>query len=293
MGDARADGQSIRQRDAGGVHQPRRVGPGRGGRHLLCQEDPHRGLGTVDAAHGPQPGMGSNARGQGGIRRQHRVRGHGVRVEVEQPATAGHRRGQVPQVLETDLGGHVIAARGERDDRGTALERQGTTEGDHVRVVGVAHRLLQARDRLSCQPSEQLRRGERRPHGQAEHHPVDLGRPGPSGADPQLSGSQVVDLADSRVELPHAREASREADLGEGQVRGLDQGPSGAGALGPCEGQRTGADLGAHQPLHLPGAVAEPTRQSLDPVAVHHAIRDQPHRPGDDIGSGIPLGRPG
>ena len=109
----------MRERDSGGGHQPRRVGPGRGGRHLLCQEDPHRGLGTVDAAHGPQPGMGSNARGQGGIRRQHRVRGHGVRVEVEQPATAGHRRGQVPQVLETDLGGHVIAARGERDDRGT------------------------------------------------------------------------------------------------------------------------------------------------------------------------------
>ncbi len=104
----------------------------------------------------------------------------------------------------------------------------------------------------------------------------------------QLARGQCVDLLDGVVELPHAGEPGRKGDLGRLQTGGLEQDPGGVRALCPRQCHGTGAQLGIQLPLHLPGAVAEPGRQPGDPFPVDHAIADQPHRPPDDIGAGIP-----
>ncbi len=138
--------------------------------------------------------------------------------------------------------------------------------------------------------AEEVVRAQRGAEGQpeAEH----AGRGGPvaaAGAPAQLRRGEDEDLPHGLVEPADAGKAGGEGDLGHRQLAGLDQQPGGLRALcaGQCE--RAGAEFGQELALDLSGAVAEPGGQAGDALAVHHAVGDQPHGPGDEVGALVPL----
>ena len=115
------------------------------------------------------------------------------------------------------------------------------------------------------------------------------GRRTSSGPAAQLGRREREDLLHGLVEGPHAGEPRGERDVGHLQLAGLDQEPSGLCALGAGERERPGAELGVQLTLHLADAVAEVSGQAWYAVAVDHAVRDQPHRAGDQVGAVVPL----
>src|SRR5687767_14883228 len=64
-------------------------------------------------------------------------------------------------------------------------------------------------------------------------------------------------------------------------------------SLGAGDGQRTGAQLFAHDAGQMALAVAEPASEAADAFAVHDTVGDQPHRSGDDVLADVPLRRTG
>ncbi len=63
-------------------------------------------------------------------------------------------------------------------------------------------------------------------------------------------------------------------------------------ALGPGDGDGSGAQLRRQEALQLADAVAQPSRQGGHSLAVDQPVRDQAHGPSHDVGPGVPLGRP-
>ena len=117
------------------------------------------------------------------------------------------------------------------------------------------------------------------------------GRRTSSGSAAQLGRREREDLLHGLVERPDAGEARGERDVGHRQLAGLDQQPRGLCALGAGERERAGAELGQQLALDLADAVAELCGQARYAVAVDHAVRDQPHRAGDQVGAVVPLRR--
>ena len=109
----------------------------------------------------------------------------------------------------------------------------------------------------------------------------------------RLSRGGREDLADGVVELPDAREAGGERDLGDRQIGGLDEQPGVVGAPRAGERERTGPDLGREQTVQVALRVAEAPREAGDTVPVHNAVSDEPHRPRDEIRPDVPLRRAG
>ena len=62
-------------------------------------------------------------------------------------------------------------------------------------------------------------------------------------------------------------------------------------ALGPGNGQRSGADLGRDEAIELAHAVAEALRESFDAFPVDDAVAYEAHRPGRHVGAHVPLRR--
>ena len=74
---------------------------------------------------------------------------------------------------------------------------------------------------------------------------------------------------------------------------GDQQGAGGLGAAGPRQGQRTGAEFVAEDPVELARGVAQPGGEPLDAVAVDDAVVDEPHGPAGDVGAQFQAGVPG
>ena len=92
------------------------MGAGGGDGDLLAQHDPHGQLRLVDGARDALArGLGHQGAevGVGAERVDHGLR---VGVEVEQPAAAGDRRGQVAEVVEHELAAHMVGRGVEADD---------------------------------------------------------------------------------------------------------------------------------------------------------------------------------
>ena len=112
----------------------------------------------------------------------------------------------------------------------------------------------------------------------------------PVAAVAQLGRGDRVDLADRLVELAQAREAGRERDVDDGQVRGLQQRPRHARALRPGQRERRRAQVVDEDPPQLPLAVAQAMRQAGHALAVHEALVDEAHRAAGDVAAQVPLG---
>jgi hypothetical protein len=134
---------------------------------------------------------------------------------------------------------------------------------------------------------ERLAYGDARADGAGDPADALTGRLGA-----QVGRAGGVDLTHGVVELPDAGEARCEGHVGEGQVGGLDQHPGGLGATGAGERQRAGAVLLRDHPVELPRRVAQGLGETVDSLALHDAIGDEPHRTGGDVGGDIPLRRP-
>ena len=87
------------------AHQPAGVRAGRRGRHLLAEHRADREFGRVDRAGYPPARGLVHERGKQRIAAKQIVHGDRVGVEVEQPAAAADRDGQVAQVAESELAG--------------------------------------------------------------------------------------------------------------------------------------------------------------------------------------------
>ena len=96
-------------------------------------------------------------------------------------------------------------------------------------------------------------------------------------------------LAYRVVALADAGEAGGEGHVRHGEVGGLQQDSRRLAALCPGQGERPRPDFRRSEAVELPGAVAQPARQSLDALPVDHAVADQPHGAGHDIGPDVPL----
>ena len=89
---------------------------------------------------------------------------------------------------------------------------------------------------------------------------------GPRAATPaQVARGRCVDLPDGVVELADAGEASREGDLGDRQVGGLEQEAGRVRALRAGQGERSRADFGDQGAMYLPFAVSEPCGEAATP----------------------------
>ena len=89
-----------------GGHEPGGMGAGRGGAHLLAKYGAKGQLVAVDGPRDPAPGSGSDQGPQHRVLRQHLVDRHRVGIQVEQPATARHGRGEVAQVGQAKRARH-------------------------------------------------------------------------------------------------------------------------------------------------------------------------------------------
>ena len=116
---------------------------------------------------------------------------------------------------------------------------------------------------------------------------------GVAAAPAQLARRQREDLAHGVVELPHAREAGRERDLGEAEIGRLDQRARRLRALRAGERERACAELRRDEAVELAHAVAEARGEPGDALAIDDAVADQAHRARDDVGARVPLGRSG
>ena len=101
------------------------------------------------------------------------------------------------------------------------------------------------------------------------------------------------DLADRGIELADALKAGRERDAADRHVGGLEQDARRLRALGA--GEREGAHADAPDQLSVDVAlgVAKPASQAADALPIDDAVGDQSHRPADEVGTTVPLGRAG
>ena len=63
------------------------------------------------------------------------------------------------------------------------------------------------------------------------------------------------------------------------------------GAPRAGERERTGTNLRTEQAVQVALRVAEPPREARNTVPVDDAVSDEPHRPRDDVGPGVPFRR--
>ena len=180
-------------------------------------------------------------------------------------------------------GGHPAVGRGQCDGRAAVRQIQAP-------AVRVPVAFLHSGQRTGGQEFEQGRSVQRRPVRQPQADRART-RPGRRAVLAQGRRRTRVHLEDRVVELPHAAETGRERDLGEAQVRRLDEDPGGLRALRPGQRERPGAQLGGEHPVQVAFGVAEPARQPRHAVAVHHPVADEPHRTADHVGPHIPLRR--
>ena len=224
-----------------------------------------------------------------------------VGVEVEQPAAALHRGGEVAQVVRRSSQRDVVGrARRERRDPGPCGS---AACGGTSRVAGPTPRRRAPRARRGTRAARPRRTarggagaGTARRAGECAAPfavpPVALVRRWrPSAA--QLGRRRREHLADRLVELADAREAGRERDLGERQRGRLDQQAGGLRALRAGERERPGAELGDELAVQVALAVAEPRGEPSHALAVDAAVADQPHRAADHVGAQVPLRRAG
>ena len=106
----------------------------------------------------------------------------------------------------------------------------------------------------------------------------------PWDAAPQSAGGVGEDLLHGLVALADAGETGGEGDAGDGKRGRLEQDASRLAALGPRNGQRSGADLGRDKAVQLSHAVAEPVGEPFDAFTVDDAVPEEPHGPGHDVG---------
>jgi hypothetical protein len=93
--------------------------------------------------------------------------------------------------------------------------------------------------------------------------------------------------------LPDTPEAGGQRDVSDRQRRPLEEHSRRLRALRARQGKRTRADHGHERAMYMALGVAQLLRQAADAVAVDHAVGDQAHRATDQVGAGVPLGRPG
>ncbi len=256
------------QRRPGGGQQPRGERAGAGHRHLLAEDRAHRRLRRVRRRRHPAAGRAGDQRRERGIGAQHLVDGGGIGVQVEHPAGAGHRGGEVAQ-----------RGQAQARDHGRAAVRRGLDlhDGRTVREVQDpgerrAVPLLEAGYRVGAEELQHLgglvRRARRQPQGE----PAGPGRAA-AGRSAQRRGGRGVDVLHRLVELADAGEPGGEGDVGHRQVGGLDQQPCGVRALGAGQRQGTDAEFGDEVPVQLPLRVPEPRR----PAPARRSAR--PRRP--------------
>ncbi len=98
-------------------------------------------------------------------------------------------------------------------------------------------------------------------------------------------------VANGVVELAHAAEAGGEGDVRERHGGRLDEQTGRLRALHPGERERTGTEFVGEEPVQVTFAVAEPTGESGNTVALDGTVGDEAHRPADEVLTGVPLGR--
>ena len=104
------------------------------------------------------------------------------------------------------------------------------------------------------------------------------------GGDAELAAHDVV-------ELPDAREARRERDLGERQVGLLDEQLRGLRAPADRELQRPGADLRDERAVHVTLAHVQRAREARDTRRRRRALGDQPQRARREVAAVVPVPR--
>ncbi len=182
---------------------------------------------------------------------------------------------------------------------GQQLDQPGTARGAHGPGVPAGGDLLHAGNGPDGEEVEQGRRVVRLAAGQPQREPGPrpvrgLARAAarPAGRRAQLRRGAAGGLQDGGVELPDAGEAAGERDVGDRQAGLGQQPPRRLQPDRPGQGQRPGAQLGHEQPVQVPLRDGEPRGQPADAMLVHVARGDQPHRPGGQVGAGVPLRRP-
>ena len=277
------------QRLAVALHDARGVRARRRDRDLLAEHRAHGDLGAVDAAGHAQAG----ARARRAARAAGRSRAP-LRTAVGSASRSSRRRQRATATPRS----RTSARRSEhctQPSPGRELgDRRAVRQAQRAPVAAVGRALLDARDaRAGAKNANSAPSSSGARYGESQRD-----RPGAGGvrlaAPPaQLARREREDLADRVVELPHAREAGRERDLGEAELGRLDQRARRLRALRARERERPGAELGRDEPVELPLAVAEARGESRDAVAVDDAVGDQAHRARDDVGARVPLGRAG
>ena len=211
----------------------------------------------------------------------------GVGVKVEQRARALNRGSQILQIVQHVAGADVPIGRLELDDAGAVGQAQAAS------VDPIDH-FLDPGDRPRRQEREQPVSVERRAVGKPQHDRAGVqGPPATPGSIAQPARGQREHLFDRRIELPHAAKARGERDLGDRQRGRLEQQARRLRPLSPGERERTDPDDTDELAVHVTRGVSQPAGEAGDTLAVDNAIGDQPHRPSDQIGPTIPLGRSG
>ena len=270
-----------------GLPAPRDEPPGKrarpGDRDLLADHRADDELEAVRVTRHPQAGPARGRSGRRtGSRRSAVAHARRVGVEVEQATGPGDRGGEVALIVESERADDVIRRRGQGHDAVAVRERERSA------VCAVDHR-LDADDGPGTEELDEAGTVEGRTRPRAEPSPSRA--PDVVGADARSAlGIRREHLAHRVVELADAREPGRERDIGDAQIRGLDQHPRRLRALRPRERERARADLGDEQPVDLTLAVREPRREPTDAVPVDDAVGDQAHGPRHDVAARIPLG---
>ena len=117
-----------------------------------------------------------------------------------------------------------------------------------------------------------------------------VGRP-PTGLGAQRRGRHPVDLAHRVVELPHAREARRERDVRHAQRCRLHSSRAVCARWARASASGPAPSSAVSTRFEVPLGVAEPGREPGHAVALHHAVGDQPHGAGGEVGADVPVGR--
>ncbi len=283
-----------------------------------ARERAHEDLGRVHRSRDADARHRAHRGGERKVRREGRVHGRRVGVEVEQPPDACDRGRQVGHGRQLEL--HVEArcapsAPGRRPvggpERARPVRQRERPRVGEQRAVEVDD--LDAVDGARREEREHAARVERLAQGKGEVErgggaAVVRGGPGGSGGGraarvtgrrrpvgpgptPQLARRRVEDLGDRVVELAHAPETGGERDVGEPQVRPREQRPRRLGAQRAGERDRAGAELRDEHAVHVPGRVPEAGGEAVDALAVHDAVRDEPHGPGRQVVPEVPARR--
>ena len=256
---AEARGQAARQR-AGAAH-----------RHLLAEHGPHRHLEGLPGARHAQPGPPRQRRGQRRMARQLRGDRDRIGIEVEQAPRHRHDlmypvEGRQPH-REQELAGAGHRPHLERTEPGAEADRA---------PVRLALDLFDAGCGAQRQEVEQRAPVERRAERQPQRQGRLRRRRGAARAQRRRGGGEAG--AHRVVELPHAREARREGDLGQRQVALVEQAARQVGAARPRDRSGCHTEMSRKQPRQMARPDAEPRREGLEIVVVEGARRDQPQR---------------